>query len=55
MGIKLGLKEVLAFTKGDQTLAKVTTVQVSDDMDIRKIRKQSGLIEQGSETVKWVL
>lgn len=44
--IKQGLEEALAFTKGDQTSAKVTTVHVPDDIDVRKIRKQSGLTQQ---------
>lgn len=44
--IKQGLNEALAFTQGNQTLAKITTVHVPDHIDVREIREQSGLTQQ---------
>ncbi len=43
--IKQGLSEALACSRGDPMSARETTIQVPDDVDVRKIRKQPGLIQ----------
>ncbi|MBF0383479.1 MAG: type II toxin-antitoxin system MqsA family antitoxin [Magnetococcales bacterium] len=44
--IKKGLEEALAYGKGEIVSVKVTSVNVPEDVDVKKIRGNTGLTQQ---------